>query len=87
MALITIFYEDGNSDEVSLNAVDYVKAERHFKGSLPTIEGTLYAAWRKLRPGSKFDEWLNTVDRMDNDADDDDEEDDGPLAPAPSPEP
>lgn len=78
MAVITIVYSDGEEDEVELNAVDYVKAERHFKGVLPTVEGTLYAAWRKLRRGGKFDDWLATVDRMDSRDEDEDPLDEGP---------
>lgn len=75
---VTISYEDGHEDQVTLKAVDMVKAERHFKGTLPNIEGTLYAAYQKLRPGTNFDTWLDQVDKMDVDSDETD-----PLAEGP----
>lgn len=75
---VTITYEDGRTDAVTLRAGDLVKAERHYKGTLPQIEGTLYAAWRRLRPGPSFDTWLDDVDKMDVQTTDED-----PTEPSP----
>jgi hypothetical protein len=78
---VTITYADEHEDAVELRAIDMVKAERHFKGALPSIEGTLYAAWQRLRPGASFNDWLDDVDRMDVKTEDDGD----PLATGPSP--
>jgi hypothetical protein len=60
-----VTYEDGTSDEVRLKPKDMIAAERHFKGTVPPMEGTFYAVWNKLgRPGS-FDSWLDKVDEID----------------------
>lgn len=60
-----ITFENGDVEDVKIKPGDLVMAERHFKGQLPNVEGTLYAAWHRLgRPGT-FDKWLDTVDEID----------------------
>lgn len=57
-----ITFDDGSTEDVKIKPGDMVRAERHFKGALPQVEGTLYAAWHRLgRPG-QFDSWLDTID-------------------------
>lgn len=72
---VTIVYElDGElvTDNVILKPVALVAAERHFKGTVPAVEGTLYAAHylltkegrRKLPP---FADWLESIEGIDED--------------------
>lgn len=64
--VVVITFEDGSVEEVRLNPKVMVLAERHFAGKLPPIEGTLWTAWVRLgRPGGKFDDWLDTVESVD----------------------
>lgn len=60
-AKVTVEYEDGKTDTVRLLPIGLVKAERHFKGQLPPVEGSLYAAWVQLKPGPSFDDWLGSL--------------------------
>lgn len=61
-ATVTITYEDGRQDAIRILPLGLVAAERHFKGAnIPAIEGTLYAAWYLLKPGSDFEEWMSTL--------------------------
>ena len=67
---VTVAYDDGNADTVVLKPVALVMAERHYKGNVPPIEGTLYAAWwllgkeqrRELPP---FADWLESIAGID----------------------
>lgn len=64
--VVVITFEDGSVEEVRLNPKVMVLAERHFQGKLPPIEGTLWSAWQRLgRPGGSFDDWLDTVEGVD----------------------
>lgn len=67
---VTIVYTlDGElvTDDVVLKPVALVAAERHFKGNVPAVEGTLYAAHylitkegrRELPP---FADWLDSIE-------------------------
>lgn len=59
-----ITFENGDVEDIKIKPGDLVMAERHFKGALPNVEGTLYAAWHRLgRPGG-FDKWLDTVEEI-----------------------
>ena len=78
---VTVTYEDGHSDEVRVLPIGLVMAERHFKGDLPRIEGTLYAAWATLKPGVAFDAWMENIVDVDET-----EEQMGPLPEGPPPE-
>lgn len=61
--VVVVTFEDGTVEEVRLNPKVMVLAERHFGGRVPPIEGTLWTAWQRLgRPGGKFDDWLDTVE-------------------------
>ena len=58
------------TDEVILKPVALVATERHFKGEVPAIEGTLYAAHYLItkegrRELPKFNEWLDTIEALD----------------------
>jgi hypothetical protein len=77
---VTVTYEDGTTDSVSVKPIDLVMAERHFKGSLPPVEGTLFAAWSRLKPGSSFNDWLALLAAIDEQ-----QEESVPLAETPSP--
>lgn len=63
VAVVRLNYSDGTTEDVRLNPKVIVLAERHFKGQLPQVEGTLWAAWQRLgRPAASFDTWLDTID-------------------------
>lgn len=64
MAIVTIKFDDGTEAEVDVRMAGMVRAERHFKGEIPPLEGTLWACWAKLKPGVPFDDWLETVESM-----------------------
>lgn len=79
---LTVTYEDGNTEDIPIKPVGLVAAERKYGGTLPAIEGTIYAAWVvKGMPGD-FDGWLGSLvsasDRMADPV--------APLAPGQSPE-
>ncbi len=60
--VIQLTFTDGRSEEVKLNPRILVEVERRFGGTIPGIEGSLYGAWFRLgRPGV-FDEWLDTIE-------------------------
>lgn len=64
--VVTVTYEDGTTDTAKLTPRVLVEVERHYNGKIPRMEGTMYGAWHKLgRPGGKFDEWLDTVEEVD----------------------
>ena len=52
---VTLNYDDGTLEEVVLKPVSLVAAERHFKGSIPGMEGTLWAAHYQLRKEATFE--------------------------------
>jgi len=58
---VTVGYDDGTTDTVVLRPVTLVAAERHFKGAIPAVEGTLWGVWHQLRKESTFADWLETV--------------------------
>lgn len=58
---VVVTYDDGRVDDVLLRPVALVAAERHFRGTVPPIEGTLWAAHYQLRIGAAFTDWLETV--------------------------
>lgn len=65
---VTLTFEDGNVEEVTLNPRVLVEVERKF-GTVPPIEGTYWGAWFRLgRPGGNFDAWLDTVSDMEQTA-------------------
>ncbi len=59
---VTISYDDGHVDEVILRPVALVAAERHFKGAIPGMEGTLWAAHYQLRAAVPFADWLESIE-------------------------
>jgi len=63
--VVGLEFEDGEQLEVVLKPVAIVHAERHFKGSVPAHEGTLYAAWWQLGREGKttatFADWLDSL--------------------------
>jgi hypothetical protein len=62
---VVIEHDNGNIDEVLLRPVSLVAAERHFKGTVPPVEGTLWAAWYTLhQPGGTFADWLEGIERI-----------------------
>lgn len=68
-ARITVTYTDGRTDSVTLRPVGLIAAERHFKGTPPQVEGTLYAAWWQLsreQDGElpNFGDWLDDLDAI-----------------------
>lgn len=78
---ITLGFGDGTTEQVEVRPALLVKVERHFKGDVPPIEGSLYACWLALRPGIPFEQWMDTVDTIDQGQ----EAASGPLDQAPSP--
>lgn len=65
---VTVGYTDGTSAEVVLRPVTLVAAERHFKGTPPAIEGTLWGVWHQLRTEQTFADWLETVEAIQEEA-------------------
>lgn len=73
---ISVEYEAGGADSVVLRPVALVAAERHYKGQLPGIEGSLWAAWWQLAKespsspaaGSTFGDWLDSLAAIDESA-------------------
>lgn len=59
---INLIFDDGRRESVTLGTRALIETERKFGGSIPGMEGTLYAAWIKLGRPSKFDDWLDTVE-------------------------
>lgn len=70
---ISVEYDGGGADTVVLKPVALVAAERHFKGQLPGIEGSLWAAWWQLgrevpsspAAGASFGDWLDSLAAID----------------------
>lgn len=62
---VDLEFEDGTFDTVILRPATLVATERHFKGAVPPIEGTLFGCYHQLhrgRPGAPtFADWLDTV--------------------------
>lgn len=79
---VTVSYEGDRTETITVLPIGLVIAERHFKGSLPPVEGTLYAAWACLKPGIGFEQWLGSLTAISEKQDDSD-----PLAEEPSPAP
>lgn len=61
---VTLQFDDGTTAEIELRMPLMVQAERHFKGAVPALEGTLWCCWKHLKPGLPFDQWMDTVDDM-----------------------
>jgi len=62
--VISLTFTDGHAEEVKLNPRVLVEVERKFGATIPGIEGSLYGAWHRLgRPGV-FDEWLDTIESI-----------------------
>ncbi len=61
--VVRLSFSDGRTEDVILNPRAIIEAERKY-GTIPPVEGTLYGAWIRLgRPGG-FDEWLDTIEAM-----------------------
>ena len=58
---VSIEYEDGRTETVILKPVAAVAAERHFKGSPPPLEGTLWGVHYQTRNELPFGDWLETI--------------------------
>lgn len=82
---LIVTYTGGEVETIVLRPIGMVAAERQFGGQVSkdhAIEGTLYAGWFiKGKPGD-FDDWLATIE----DVDETEGEPTRPLAPEPSPE-
>lgn len=62
---VAVQYEDGTGDTVILKPVALVAAERHFKGNMPGVEGTLWAAHYLLtREGTVTDSFADWLERL-----------------------
>ncbi len=65
---VSVAYVDGTSAEVVLRPFALVAAERHFRGSIPGMEGTLYAAWHQLGQPGTFADWLESLEAVGEEA-------------------
>lgn len=63
-ARVHLRFDGGEEADVELRMPLMVQTERHFKGEIPAIEGTLWACWKKLAPGVPFEQWMDTVEDM-----------------------
>lgn len=63
--VINLTFTDGKSESVKLNPRVLVEVERKYGGTIPAIEGTLYGAWLRLGRHGNFDDWLDTVETID----------------------
>jgi hypothetical protein len=77
---VHLTFVDGHSEEVTLNPRVLVEVERKYGGTIPPIEGSLYGAWFRLGQPGKFDDWLDSIDDMTEQA----KVDAGPSGPVPS---
>ncbi len=62
---VTVSYDpelEREPDVVILRPVHLVAAERHYKGNIPGVEGTLWAAWYALRIERTFADWLDDLE-------------------------
>lgn len=60
---VRLTFNDGSDPaEIEIRPGLLVQAERRFKGDMPAIEGTLFAAFKGLKPSMPFEQWLDTVD-------------------------
>ena len=62
---VSVELDDGELLEVVLRPVALVAAERHFKGSVPAMEGTLWAVHYQLRIEEPFGAWLERIEGVD----------------------
>lgn len=71
---VAILYADGREEKVKIGLGAIVASERRWKGRMmPVVESTAYGAWLGLgKPGigsdedSKFDDWLSSVDLVED---------------------
>lgn len=69
---VKITFSDGQPDaEVEIRAGLLVQAERKYKGNMPPIEGTLFAAFKGIKPSMPFEQWLDTIDEFEEAAGED----------------
>lgn len=59
---LKITYLDGSELVVTRTGRSMVDAERHFGEKIPALESALYVAWLQAKPGIGFEEWLDTVE-------------------------
>lgn len=86
-SLLDVVYTDGTEATLALRPVGLIAAERRYGGGgkeMPRLEATLYAAWFCLpSPKAAFEEWLETLDDI-NERNGDAEEKPGPLVTTPA---
>lgn len=58
---LKVTYEDEREESFALLPFGVVLAERHFDGNVPSIEGTLYAAWAIHKPTDDFEAWCKSL--------------------------
>lgn len=72
--VVHLTFADGTEEQVVLNPRVLVEVERHFDGTIPPIEGSMYGAWWRLgQPGKEagvsadkaFDSWMDSVESID----------------------
>ena len=63
--VVHLTFTDGTQKSAVLNPRVMVEVERKFGKDLPPIEGALYAAWLRLGREGTFDDWLDTVESLD----------------------
>lgn len=80
---LAVVYTDGTTEEIPLRPIGFVAAERQYGGKPGHLfEVTLYAGWFvKGKPGPSFDEWVATLEDVEEKS-----EDTRPLDEEPSPD-
>lgn len=63
---VKVVYDDGSEELIKLKPRAMIAAERKLGADMGRIEGTMYATWSTIVPGVKFDEWLATVDSIED---------------------
>lgn len=84
---VTIYFEDGHEETVGLRPKNMIAAERLLNKPAEShaVELTFLAAWKASRSPLKFDDWLDTVDRLEEQGEVTTEEGVDPTEPVPSP--
>lgn len=72
---VTVAYEDGEPVTIALKPKHLIMAERLLNKPISehAVEATYIAAWKAVRSPLKFDDWLDTVEHIEEHVDDEDE--------------
>lgn len=62
---VRVLFDDGHDELIIIKPLAAVATERKFKGDVPVMEGTLWAAWySQKKPMNNFDAWVSKLDAV-----------------------